>query len=68
MPIEIRQHLIAWTTFDVKHLLNRPAVLSKLFVMSQQTFTCSNSTRETIEVYVVLMSLLLTLNIIHTIF
>ena len=39
--------------------------LSKLFIMSQQTFTCSNSTRETIEVDVVLM---LTLNIIHTIF
>ena len=35
---------------------------------SQQIFTCSKSTRETLEVDVVLMSLFLTLNIIHTIF
>ena len=35
---------------------------------SQQTFTCSKSTRETLEVDVVLMSLFLPLNIIHTIF
>ena len=34
----------------------------------QQTFTCSNSTRETLEVDVVLMFLFLPLNIIHTIF
>ena len=34
----------------------------------QQTFTCSKSTRETLEVDVVLMSLFLPLNIIHTIF
>ena len=39
--------------------------LSNLFITSQQTFTCSSSTRETIEVEVVLM---LTLKIIHTIF
>ena len=39
--------------------------LNKLFVTSQETFTCSSSTRETIEVDVVLM---LALNIIHTIF
>ena len=42
--------------------------LSKLFITSQQTFTCSKSTREILEVDVVLMSLFLTLNIIHTIF
>ena len=35
---------------------------------SQQTFTGLKSTRETLEVVVVLMSLFLTLNIIHTIF
>ena len=35
---------------------------------SQQTFTCSKSTRETLEVDLVLMSLFLPLNIIHTIF
>ena len=34
---------------------------------SQQTFTCSKSTRETLEVGVVLTSLFLPLNIIHTI-
>ena len=43
-------------------------LLSKLFVTSQQTFACSKSTRETLEVDVVLMSLFLPLNIIHTIF
>ena len=37
-------------------------------MMSQQIFTCSKSTRETLEVEVVLISLFLTLNIIHTIF
>ena len=42
--------------------------LSKLFATSQQTFTCSKVTREILEVGVVLMSLFLTLNIIHTIF
>ena len=36
--------------------------LSKLFITSQQTFTCSKSTREILEVDVVLMSLFLTLN------
>ena len=35
---------------------------------SQQTFTCSKSTRESLEVDVILMSLFLPLNIIHTIF
>ena len=35
---------------------------------SQQIFTCSKSTTETLEVDVVLMSLFLRLNIIHTIF
>ena len=35
---------------------------------SQQIFTCSKSARKTLEVDVVLMSLFLTLNIIHTIF
>ena len=35
---------------------------------SQQTFTGLKSTRETLEVVGVLMSLYLTLNIIHTIF
>ena len=35
---------------------------------SQQTFTCSKSTRESLEVDVVLMSLFLLLNIIHAIF
>ena len=35
---------------------------------SQQIFTCSISTRETLEIDVVLMSSFLTLNIIHTIF
>ena len=33
----------------------------------QQTFTVSNSAREKLKVVVILMSLLLTLNIIHTI-
>ena len=42
--------------------------LSKLFITSQQTYACSKSTREIIEIDVVLMSLFLTLNIIHTIF
>ena len=35
---------------------------------SQQTFTCSKSTRESLDVDVVLMSLFLLLNIIHAIF
>ena len=35
---------------------------------SQQTFTCSKSTRESLEVDVILMSLFLPLNIIHIIF
>ena len=35
--------------------------LSKLFMTSQQTFTCSKSTRETLEVDVVLMSLFFTI-------
>ena len=35
---------------------------------SQQSFTCSKSTKESLEVDVVLMSLFLPLNIIHTIF
>ena len=35
---------------------------------SQQTFTCSKLTRETLQFDVVLMSLFLPLNIIHTIF
>ena len=35
---------------------------------SQQTFTCLKSTRETLEFDVVVMSLFLPLNIIHTIF
>ena len=30
--------------------------LSKLFITPQQTFTCSKPTRETLKVYVVLMS------------
>ena len=34
----------------------------------QQTFTCSKSTRKTLEVDVILMSLFLPLNIIHTLF
>ena len=42
--------------------------LSKLFMTFQQTFTCSKSTRETLEAELVLMTLFLTLNIIHTIF
>ena len=42
--------------------------LSKLFMTSQLTFTCSKSARETLEVDVVLMALFLPLNIIHTIF
>ena len=42
--------------------------LSKLFMTSQQTYTCLKSARETMEVNVVLMSLFLPLNIIHTIF
>ena len=42
--------------------------LSKLFMTSQQTFTCSKLTRETLQFDVVLMSLFLPLNIIHTIF
>ena len=42
--------------------------LSKLFMTFQQTFTCSKSTRETLESDHVLMTLFLTLNIIHTIF
>ena len=41
--------------------------LRKLFMTSQQTFTCSKSTRKRLEFYVVL-SLFLPLNIIHTIF
>ena len=40
--------------------------LSKVFITSKQTFTCSKSTREILEVDVVLMSLFLTLNIIYT--
>ena len=36
--------------------------LSKVFITSKQTFTCSKSTREILEVDVVLMSLFLTLN------
>ena len=39
--------------------------LSKLFIASQQTFTCSKSKKEILEVDVV-MSLFLTLNIIYT--
>ena len=39
--------------------------LSKFFIMSQQKFTCSSSARETIEID---LNLMLTLNIIHTIF
>ena len=35
---------------------------------SQQAFTCSKSTRETLEVDIVLISLFLPLTIIHTIF
>ena len=42
--------------------------LSKLFMTSQQSFTCSKPTKESLEVDVVLMSLFLPLNIIHTIF
>ena len=42
--------------------------LSKLFMTSQLTFTCSKSARETLEVDVVLMALFLLLNIIYTIF
>ena len=40
---------------------------SKFFMTSQQTFTCSKSTRETIKVDVVLMPSFLTLNIGRTI-
>ena len=36
--------------------------MSKHFMTSQQTFTCSKSTRETFEADVVLMSLFFTLN------
>ena len=42
--------------------------LSKLFMASQETFTYSKSTREILEVDVVLTSLFLTLNIIYNIF
>ena len=45
-----------------------PKALSKLFMTSQQTFTCLKSTRESLEVDVVVMFLFLPLNIIHTIF
>ena len=38
-----------------------------LWLWFQQTFTVSKSTREKLKVVVILMSLLLTLNIIHTI-
>ena len=48
-------------------IINDPE-FTKLFMTYQQTFSCSKSTRETLEVDVVLMSLFLPLNIIHTIF
>ena len=56
-----------------QHLLHnifkiRQKSLSKLFMTSHKRFTCSKSTRETLEVDVVLMSSFLPLNIIHTIF
>ena len=43
-------------------------LLSKLLVTSQQTFTGSKSTRETLKAVIVFMSLFLNLNIIQTIF
>ena len=42
--------------------------VSKLSMMSQEIFTYSKSTIETLEVRIVLMSLFLPLSIIHTIF
>ena len=43
-------------------------LLSKLLVTSQQAFTGSKSTRETLKAVIVFMSLFLNLNIIQTIF
>ena len=65
MPVEIKW---VWTNF-LHHLFKiDQEPLSKLLIKSQQTFTYSKSTRETLEVGIVLMSLFLPLNIIPTIF
>ena len=65
MPIELdgRKQYLLRNIFKIDQ-----KSLSKLFITSQQTFTCSKSTREILEVDVVLMFLFLTLNIIHAIF